>query len=1131
MKKKLLLTLTILIVFNSGYSQQKNKVENKQTKTYTKKQIKEIRKKHEFHLANNNVNKHFNIPRFKRKEQGLPPNQHFEQEWLLSMNPEKGYPTTENISKIRKELEEARQEALTLRIPGDASDNNWIERGPNNVGGRTRAIIFDTQAGANAVVAGAVSGGLWKNADITNPNSQWVRINTLPEHLNIQNIIVDPNNSNIWYVGTGETYVSGDVNGNGLWKTTNRGTTWNRVFGGGTVVSTQKEIKYLNITAPSSVNVINTYKTGLASWPGGGIQNNITAPIVLFDDGTAPNDDACTNSANDYTGKIVLIRRGSCSFESKSFRAQSAGAIGVIIMNNAAGAGAMGMAEDATVEGTIPTISISKEDGDLLVANLNNLTGTFTQGNPHDTNALYVDGVQNINDIAIKNNSGTSELYMAVGNGYYGDSSVFSLFSGSSYGLYKSIDGGVNWSKLNLPFSKNNKPTCPNDIEISPDGNIWIGTTDNSNFFDGGGRVLRSADNGNTFFEVTAINDILAVSNGGGARVEIETTSNSNIVYVLSQLKQANSSSPTVEVALLRVTNATSQTPSATSINLPDSPENRSVTYGFTGQQAFYNLMIEADPTNPEILYVGGLDLFRTTNAATGTSLNWTAISRWTTNTANYSSVGGFNGSIVHSDQHAMTFKPGTPNTAVFGNDGGIYYTSNLSSASGSSTAITSRNSGFNVTQFVGMAVMPNGVAGATGDFFVAGAQDNGTQYFSGSTSSGTSTAGALAGINGALQIQGGDGGKPLFAQDSDKYYITSFIYNDDINLRNIGSVTKRTINSNNNSSLSAGLFYPAMTLDSTNDILYTDYCGKLTTTAAITYQIKRYTNIKTGIVNRTNLSNVLLTTYPTTLNTGKITKTTLYAGTMNGKLLKIVNAHNSGGTWTDLTGSQFIGSVSDIEFGSNDNQIFVTMHNYGVNNIWYTSNGGTNWYRLDGNLPDLPVKCILQNPLNTNEIMIGTDLGVWYANTFNPTTTADQNLDWKQSYNGMSNVKVTDLDLQPNSPTAPTTYNVYAATYGRGVFSGPLSSTLSNPKNEIANNSIKVYPTINNGNITVTSEKTYGETKVELFDISGKKVYDNNININSNSQDINFGKLSTGNYILKLTGENFEGTQKLIIQ
>lgn len=1130
MTKKLLLVLSTLVVFNTVYSQQ-NKVESKQKKTHTKKEIKEIRKKHEAHLSNNRINKYFNIPRFKRKEQGLPPNQYFEQEWLLTMHPEKGHPTSENISRIRKDLEDARHDALTQRIPGDASDNNWIERGPNNVGGRTRAIIFDTQAGSNAVVAGAVSGGLWKNADITNASSQWERITTFPEHVNVQNIIVDPNNANTWYVGTGESYVGGDVNGNGLWKTTDRGTTWTRVFGGGTVISTQKELRYLNIIAPSSGAVINSYKTGIASWPGGTIQNNITAPIVLFDDGVAPNDDACTNTTNDYTGKIVLIRRGTCSFESKSFKAQSAGAIGVIIMNNAAGAGPMGMAEDNSLEGTIPTISISKEDGDLLVANLNNLTGTFTQANPYDTNAMYVDGVQNINDIAIKNNGGTSELYMAVGGGYYGDSSVFSLFGGNSYGLYKSTDGGNNWIKLNLPFTKSNKPTCPNDIEISPNGSIWIGTTNSSNFFDGGGRVLRSTDDGNSFSEITAVNDILSSSNGGGARVEIETTSNSDIVYILSQLKQADNTNPSVEIAMIKITNATAVTPSASTLNLPDSPESRSVTYGFTGAQAFYNLMIEADPTNPEILYVGGLDLFRSTNAASGTSVNWTAISRWTSSIANYSNNSNFNGSIVHSDQHAMTFKPGAPNTAVFGNDGGIYYAANLSTASTNSSAITTRNLGFNVTQFVGLAVMPNGVSGATGDFFVAGAQDNGTQYFSGSTASGTSTAGASAGINGTYEIQGGDGGKPSFSQDSDKYYITSYVNNDRIIFRNIGNTNTRTINTNSDPNLSAGLFYPAMTLDSENDVLYTDFCGKLTSTAAVTYQIKRYNSLKTGTVVKTNLSNALLTTYPTALNTGKTTKTTLYAGTMNGKLLKIANANNSAGTWSDITGPQFIGSVSDIEFGLNDNQIFVTMHNYGVNNIWYTSNGGTNWYKLDGNLPDLPVKCILQNPLNTAEIMIGTELGVWYANTFNPTATSDQNLNWKQSYNGMSNVKVTDLDLQANSPTAPTAYKVYASTYGRGVFSGNLSANLANPINEIANNSIKVYPTINHGNITISAKKSYGNTKIELFDITGKNIYNSTIILNNNPQEINLGKLSSGNYILKVSGEGFQGTQKLIIQ
>ena len=57
--KKLLLTLPILVVFSTAYSQQNNG-ENKQKKTYTKREIKEIRKKHEGHLANNKINKYTN---------------------------------------------------------------------------------------------------------------------------------------------------------------------------------------------------------------------------------------------------------------------------------------------------------------------------------------------------------------------------------------------------------------------------------------------------------------------------------------------------------------------------------------------------------------------------------------------------------------------------------------------------------------------------------------------------------------------------------------------------------------------------------------------------------------------------------------------------------------------------------------------------------------------------------------------------------------------------------------------------------------------------------------------------------------------------------------------------------------
>ena len=1108
MKRKLYSSFFFLFGVALAYSQVPTSEvvakENQKNKKNSKKEAKLLRKKHEQHLANNKINRAFYLSKDARKAEGIAPNKYNEQEWLLTMNPRLGRPTHEKLNDIRKELEKTRKEALAQRIPGDAATNSWVERGPNNVGGRTRALIFDPgDATGNTVIAGAVSGGLWKNTNISSATSTWTRITTLPEHINVQNIAIDPNNTNTWYVGTGESYVFGDVNGNGIWKTTDRGLTWSRVYGGGTVTSTVKTLQNLEIIAPSAAGTIRTYSTGQASWSGGAINANVTADIVLMDDGVAPTDDACSATTQNYAGKIVLIRRGSCSFESKAVIAQNAGAIGVIIMNNAAGAGVMSMAEDAAVTGTIPAVMVSKEDGDLLVANLAGLRGTLKPSLPTEFSGLEVSGVQFVNDIVVKNNAGVSEIYAALGDGQYSDSRNGTLFNASSFGLYKSVNGGSTWTKLNLPVSANGRPTCPNDIELGADGDIWVSSINSWTFGDGGGRVFQSTDNGANFNLRHTVQ-----GEAGGLRVEIEASNTTaDKIYVLSQLKDDPATTSKIEVKLELTTNGFTTAP--TVLTLPTGNETRETTYGFTGAQAFYDMMIESDPVDDKILYVGGIDLYRTANA-TGPSVTWATISNWTTN--------------VHSDQHAMVFKPGNSNIGLFGNDGGVYYSGSLSSTT---TPATARNSGFNVTQFVGVAAMPNGISGAAGDFFVAGAQDNGTQYYSGSSTSATSTLGANAGMNSTYRVQGGDGGKPLFDQGADKYYITNYVYNDSMILRNVGSTTTKTLS---DGTTNAGLFYPAMALDSTNDIVYSDFT---TVSTSATYQVRRYSNIKakTAVV-RTNLANALLTSYPTALATGKATPTTLYIGTMNGKLLKVTGANGSAPVWSSITGAAFVGSVSDIEFGANDNQIFLTMHNYGVNNIWYTPNGGTNWYQLDGNLPDLPVKAILQNPLNANEIMVGTDLGVWYANNFNAATTADQALIWKQSFNGMSNVKVTDLDLQANSPTAPTAYKVYAATYGRGVFSGSLTAVAgakSAQTTEVANR-IKVYPTVSNGNVQISSESSKGMTTLELFDIAGRNVFAKTIDMDG-TVEVNFGTQAAGNYILKLSGEGFEETQKIVIE
>ena len=75
--------------------------------------------------------------------------------------------------------------------------------------------------------------------------------------------------------------------------------------------------------------------------------------------------------------------------------------------------------------------------------------------------------------------------------------------------------------------------------------------------------------------------------------------------------------------------------------------------------------------------------------------------------------------------------------------------------------------------------------------------------------------------------------------------------------------------------------------------------------------------------------------------------------------------------------------SVSDISFGSSEDEILVTFHNYNTNNVWYTNDGGDSWENKEGDLPDIPVKAVLMNPFHKNEVFLGTGLGVWRTENF----------------------------------------------------------------------------------------------------------------------------------------------------
>ena len=162
------------------------------------------------------------IPKYDR------PDLAWELDYLTTLDPATGQPERDRLIPTLDAVDQYKN-TLTPIMPGSSTAAAWVERGPNNVGGRTRALMWDpNDATGKKVWAGGVGGGLWYNTDITNATSNWQNVNDLWDNVAVSCIAFDPNNTNTFYVGTGEVY-TGASRGAGVWKTTNGGVSFTRL--------------------------------------------------------------------------------------------------------------------------------------------------------------------------------------------------------------------------------------------------------------------------------------------------------------------------------------------------------------------------------------------------------------------------------------------------------------------------------------------------------------------------------------------------------------------------------------------------------------------------------------------------------------------------------------------------------------------------------------------------------------------------------------------------------------------------------------------------------------------------------------------------------------------------------------
>ncbi|HUR66554.1 MAG TPA: T9SS type A sorting domain-containing protein [Chitinophagaceae bacterium] len=661
-----------------------------------------------------------------------------------------------------------------------------------------------------------------------------------------------------------------------------------------------------------------------------------------------------------------------------------------------------------------------------------------------------------IQDIIIDNN----------GNVY---ASLRNLIS-NERGVMRSTDGGGSWTQvLGAPLPGFNTGRA-SDLEVAANGDIYAAL----GIF-GRSVVMKSsfATNGANTGAVGTWTNITPVTPTVTQRTEIVLApSDGQRVYLLMQ-----DSATSQVLNIFRSTNGGSNW---TTLAAPSALNNGS------NSQAWFNLIGAVDPNNANTLIVGGLNLARSNDAGD----NWTTIS---------------NSGTVHVDQHALVYDGSTK--LLSGNDGGVYYSTNINATG---PAFVNKNNGYNVTQYYGCDVHPSNV-----NYFLAGAQDNGTQKFS------------SPGINATINATGGDGGIPHIDQtDAAQLQITASTANNYYRSLN-GGATFSSLGSGINND--RGQFINPTDFDDAQNILYAgDNAGSYYCITNLQATPSPFT------VNVTAMGNLEVTA----IKVDPFTANTIWIAACFGtpaaapRIIKLSNANTASPTAQVVTniGVAVNAAVSSIDVDPVDpNHILITLSNYGVISVWESTNGGVVFSPIEGNLPDMPVRWGMFAPASAQlngagggngGILLATELGVWTTSLINGTSTQ-----WMPNNGGLANVRTDMLKYNLSTNT------IAAATHGRGLFTSSLPNVVTAIGGPPANTPEFIrYINSENGRLLIVPGNLQVRTMtLQIFDMAGRKVYGSSSAYRATV--INTNGLPAGIYTLKCTGDKKENFIKKFLR
>lgn len=644
------------------------------------------------------------------------------------------------------------------------------------------------------------------------------------------------------------------------------------------------------------------------------------------------------------------------------------------------------------------------------------------------------------------------------------------VYAATTLGVYKSVDGGNEW---NLIFIKSN---CV-DIEIDPnDGDVVYMSHGNLNFTQNVARsgIYKSTNGGERFIELVDPN--LPSAWSGNAKLSIDPN-NSNIIYAAVQDAFFNDSA-TPPRGLFKSTDAGD---SWVNINQQD----------IARFQGWYSHDIAINPTNSDELYKVGIDAWKSTN---GGSLfdkrsNW---ADWTFGRISVDSVEGIP-TYVHADIHAVYYHPLEPEKVFFATDGGVFSTID------GGLSFTTHNGGLQTTQFY--ANMSSSTTNP--ELCIGGTQDNSTYIYRGEPSWYRVIGGD--GMSAAIQAQND---QVIFGSAQGLYLVKS----------TDGGFSFSNASPDFNPGDRVAFSAPYEIAPSNDNIMYAgSQILYRSTNAAESWAPTR--NVAIDGFNRC----VKIGISPFDPNTLYVAMAPdPFSGNSPAKVFK---STDGGQTFNQMMGLPDR-VCKDITIDpSNEQIVYLAFSGFGTDHVYKSTNGGDSWISTGAGLPDVPTNTVAIDPLNTDDVYVGNDLGVYYS--------PDAGVTWENFSDALPDATmVVDLNV------SPANRKLRIATHGRGIYQRDfVSFPLDVEIVPAANVQLNIYPNPASEWLHIELELTdhVPTASVRLLSLSGQvleQLHQGPLVQGQNQLQWEVNpNLPKGHYVIQLTIEGKQINKSLLIQ